>query len=151
MATENFKLGKEVRLYVATTASPTNDAGFALVENENEIELKWSVDDEEIATKSGGKVSTDGLESYELTFTVNEVFTDAGFVALYGAKNKSWKYQLRENVAGVQKVWIEGSFRLTELSGKAGASGVREYTGTLKKAGLITDNGTSPRALNPSA
>lgn len=147
MATENFVLGKEVRLYVATTANPSNDSGYALVENENEIELKWSVDDEEIATKSGGKVSTDGLETYELTFTVNEVFEDAGFASLYGAKNKSWKYQVREMVDGVQKVWIEGSFRLTELSGKAGASGVREYTGTLKKAGNIIDNGAAPRAL----
>jgi hypothetical protein len=146
MATENFKLGKDVRLWVATSATPTNDSGYALVENENEIELKWSVDDEEIATKSGGKVSTDGLETYEITFTVNEVFTDAGFASLYGAKNKSWNYQLRE----ASGVWIEGKFRLTELSGKAGASGVREYTGTLKKAGNITDNGATPRALGTS-
>lgn len=143
MATENFVLGKEVRLWVAKSATPASDSDYVLVENENEIELKWSVDDEEIATKSGGKVSTDGLETYELTFTVNQVFTDAGFTALQGAKNKSWKYQLRE-AAGV---WIEGSFRLTELSGKAGASGVREFTGTLKKAGNITDHGDQPRVL----
>lgn len=143
MATEKFILGKEVRLWVAKIATPTKDSDYVLVENENEIELKWSVDDEEIATKSGGKVSTDGLESYEMTFTVNQVFADAGFTALSGAKNKSWNYQLRE-AAGV---WIEGKFRLTELSGKAGASGVREFSGTLKKAGTVIDNGDSPRAV----
>lgn len=145
--TEKFMLGKEVRLYVAKTQTPANDADYDLVENENEIELKWSVDDEEIATKSAGKVSTDGLESYEMTFTVNEVFEDAGFKSLYNAKNKSWPYQLREGVGAAQKVWIEGSFRLTELSGTAGASGVREYSGTLKKSGVVTDNGDAPRAL----
>lgn len=135
MATENLKLGKECRVYIGKTSTATEDVDFELVENENEMTLSFNVDAQEIDTKSQGKVSLPGTESWELTFTTNAALTDAAANLLAWARNKSWPYQIRE---GANK-WFEGRFLLTGLEHSAGAVGVREGSYTLSNSGTVTE------------
>ena len=78
MATENIKLGSKCRVYIGKTQN-ADGAGaltlFELIENENEFTLSYSVDAQEIDTKSAGKISMPGTESWELTFTTNAALT----------------------------------------------------------------------------
>jgi hypothetical protein len=135
MATQNLKLGKECRVYIGKTLAATADADFELVENENELTVSYSVDAQEIDTKSQGKVSLPGTESWELTFTTNAALTDAAALLLAKARNKSWPYQVRE---GANK-WFAGLFLLTGVEHTAGAVGVREGSYTLSNSGVVTE------------
>jgi hypothetical protein len=136
MATENLKLGKNCRVYIGNTANPADDTEYALIENENELSISYSVDAQEIDTKSAGKISLPGTESYELTFTTNAALNDTTtYALLQAAKNKSWPYQVRE---GENKMF-SGNFVLTGIETSAGAVGVREGSYTLKNSGTVTE------------
>jgi len=135
MATESLKLGKACRVFIGKTADASTDAAFILVENENELTLSYSVDAQEVSTKSVGKVSLPGDETYELTFTTNAALADAAALLLARARNKSWPYQIREG----DKKWFVGKFLLTGIEHTAGAVGVREGSYTLTNSGPVTE------------
>lgn len=135
-ATENLKLGKEVRVYIGKTASATADIDFVKVVNENEVTISYGVDEQDVSTKENGKVSLPGDESYEFKFTVNLALTDTSLQYLAAAKNKSWPYQIKSGA----KVWYEGRFILTGVENKASSQGVVEGSYTLKNSGPITEN-----------
>lgn len=135
MATESLKLGKACRVYIGKTAAATADADFELVENENELTLSYSVDAQEVSTKSEGKVSLPGDETYELTFTTNAALADAAALLLARARNKSWPYQIRED----GKRWFAGKFLLTGIEHTASAVGVREGSYTLTNSGRVIE------------
>ncbi len=134
MATENIKLGSKCRVYIGKTTGATADADFELIENENEFTLSYSVDAQEIDTKSAGKVSMPGTESWELTFTTNAALTDAAVSLLLGARNKSWPYQIREEATKL----YGGNFLMTGVELTAGAVGVREGSYTLRNTSSVT-------------
>ncbi|WP_288484770.1 hypothetical protein [uncultured Novosphingobium sp.] len=143
MATENIKLGSKCRVHIGKTqdASITGPlSNFELVENENEFSLSYSVDAQEIGTKSAGKISMPGTEAWELTFTTNAALTDAADALLKGARNKSWPYLIVED--GTTKLF-GGNFLLTGLEISAGATGVREGSYTLKNSGAVTESPTT--------
>lgn len=141
MATENIKLGYKCRVYIGKlqTADPEAvdalTAGYELIENENEFTLSYSVDAQEIDTKSAGKISMPGTESWELTFTTNAALTDAADALLRGARNKSWPYLIVED--GTTKLF-SGNFLMTGVEITAGATGVREGSYTLSNSGEVT-------------
>ncbi len=141
MATENIKLGSKCRVYIGKTqtADPSAvdalTAGYELIENENEFTLSYSVDAQEIDTKSAGKISMPGTESWELTFTTNAALTDAADALLRGARNKSWPYLIVED--GTTKLF-SGNFLMTGVEITAGATGVREGSYTLSNSGEVT-------------
>lgn len=135
MATESLKLSKACRVYIGKAANSTDDKDFVLVENENELTLAYSVDAQEISTKSVGKVSLPGDETYGLSFTTNAVLADEAALLLARARNKSWPYQIRE---GANK-WFAGKFLLTSIEHSAGAVGVREGSYKLNNSGAITE------------
>jgi len=140
MATENIKLGSKCRVYIGKTKdadiNATDLTGFELVENENEFTLTYSVDAQEIDTKSAGKISMPGTESWELTFTTNAALTDAADTLLRGARNQSWPYLIVED--GTTKLF-GGNFLMTGLEIGAQATGVREGSYTLKNSGEVKD------------
>ena len=142
MATENIKLGSKCRVLIGKTADADIAAAtltdFVLIENENEFTLSYSVDAQEIDTKSKGKISMPGTESWELTFTTNAALTDAADALLKGARNKSWPYLIVED--GTTKLF-GGNFLMTGLEIGAQATGVREGSYTLKNSGAVTDFG----------
>ncbi|MBX9753901.1 MAG: phage tail protein [Pseudomonadaceae bacterium] len=148
MATLNTKLARTHRLYIGNTATPVDDIAFTPVTNENEIQFKYTADFEEVTTKESGgnKVALSGSESYELTFTANQVYTDPGLVLARASRNKHWKWQIRDCSGVDEKVWIEGTFILTGLDDKMSATSVIETSGTLKSAGEVIENAV-PRAL----
>lgn len=84
MATENIKLGSKCRVMIGKTqtADPALLTNFELIENENEFTLSYSVDAQEIDTKSAGKISMPGTESWELTFTTNAALKGANEAGL---------------------------------------------------------------------
>lgn len=137
MATENIKLGSKCRVYIGktATAAPTDLTDFELIENENEFTLSYSVDAQEIDTKSAGKVSMPGTESWELTFTTNAALTDAATNLLLQARNKSWSYVIVED--GTTKLY-SGNFLMTGVELTAGAVGVREGSYTLRNTSNVT-------------
>jgi len=135
MATENLKLGKDCRVYIGKNSTATEDTDFVLVENENELTLSYSVDAQQIDTKSQGKVSLPGTESWEFSFTTNAALTDAAANLLAWARNKSWPYQIREG----ENKWYAGRFLLTGVEHGAQAVGVRESSFTLSNSGTITE------------
>ncbi|GFE72373.1 hypothetical protein [Novosphingobium sp. TCA1] len=141
MATENIKLGSKCRVYIGKTQTADPEAadaitnGFELIENENEFTLSYSVDAQEIDTKSAGKISMPGTESWELTFTTNAALTDAADTLLRQARNKSWSYLIVED--GTKKLF-SGNFLMTGVEITAGATGVREGSYTLSNSGEVT-------------
>jgi len=138
MATENIKLGSKCRVMIGKTATAeiTSDlANFELIENENEFTLSYSVDAQEIDTKSAGKISMPGTESWELTFTTNAALTDAAASLLLSARNKSWAYVIVED--GTTKLY-SGNFLMTGVELTAGAVGVREGSYTLRNTSAVT-------------
>jgi hypothetical protein len=139
MATENIKLGSKCRVYIGKTQN-ADGAGaltlFELIENENEFTLSYSVDAQEIDTKSAGKISMPGTESWELTFTTNAALTDASYALLQKARNKSWSYLIVED--GTRKLF-SGQFLMTGVETTAGAVGVREGSYTLSNSGAVTE------------
>lgn len=137
MATENIKLGSKCRVMIGktATANPTTLADFELIENENEFTLTYSVDAQEVDTKSAGKVSMPGTESWELTFTTNAALTDAATNLLLQARNKSWSYVIVED--GTTKLY-SGNFLMTGVELTAGAVGVREGSYTLSNTSNVT-------------
>jgi len=143
MAEENIKLGSKCRVYIGkaqTTLITAALTDFILVENENEFTLSYSVDAQEIDTKSAGKISMPGTESWELSFTTNAALTDAADAKLKEARNKSWPYLIVED--GTTKLF-GGNFLLTGLEIGAQATGVREGSYTLKNSGAVTENPTT--------
>ncbi|MEV4934144.1 phage tail tube protein [Sphingobium sp. LSP13-1-1.1] len=135
-ATENLKLGKEVRVYIGKTASATSDIDFVKIVNENEVTMSYSVDEQDVSTKENGKVSLPGDESYEFKFTLNLALTDPSLQYLAAAKNKSWPYKVKSGAND----WYEGRFILTGVENKAGSQGVIEGSYTLKNSGPVTEN-----------
>ena len=138
MATENIKLGSKCRVMIgktATAAITTDLVNFELIENENEFTLSYSVDSQEIDTKSAGKVTMPGTESWELTFTTNAALTDAAATLLLKARNKSWSYVIVED--GTTKLY-SGNFLMTGVELTAGAVGVREGSYTLSNTSAVT-------------
>lgn len=138
MATQNIKLGKNCRVHIGKTptADPTDLTNFELVENENEWSLSYSVDAQEIDTKSEGKISMPGTESWEFTFTTNAALTDAAEKLLKTARNKSWSYVIVED--GTKKLF-SGMFLMTGVEHGAQAVGVREASYTLKNSSAVTE------------
>lgn len=136
MATENLKLGKETRIKIGKTADATVDADFVLIENENELTATWSSDPQQVSTKSAGKITLPGDESWEIKFTTNEALTDAARKLLRQAKNTSWAYRVYEG----DDVWLSGKFLLIQDEKKAGAVGVREGSYTLQNSGPVTES-----------
>lgn len=134
-ATENLRLGKEVRVYIGKTSTATADTDFVKVVNENEVTMSYAVDEQEISTKENGKVSLPGDESYEFKFTVNLALDDISLPYLNAAKNKSWPYQIRY---GANK-WYSGRFILTGVENKATSQGVIEGSYTLKNSGPVNE------------
>lgn len=145
MAVQDRKLGKNLRLFIGNTALPVSDTTYTAVINENEIEVSYKADVEEISTKEAGKLSFPGDESFEMKFEAAEVFTDPGFVLVEGAKNTPWKFQIRD-VSGTDTVWLEGEFIVSDMEYKAGTQGVRTVSVTLKNSNTVTLNRPS-RAL----
>lgn len=138
MATENIKLGKNTRVMIGKTqtADPALIENFELIENENEFTLSYSVDAQEIDTKSAGKISMPGSESWELSFTTNAALTDAAANLVTRARNKSWSYLIVED--GTKKLF-SGRFLMTGVETTAGAVGVREGSYTLSNSGAVTE------------
>lgn len=136
MATENLKLGKETRVYIGKSAAATAVADFELVENENEVTCSYKADVQQISTKSAGKLTTPGDESWEIKFTTNEALSDKAASYLRKAKNKSWPYQVRDG----SDVWLAGNFILTDAERKSGSVGVNEGSYTLQNSGTIIEH-----------
>lgn len=136
MATENLKLGTNTRIKIGKTADATADTDFVLVENENEITCTWSSDPQQIITKSAGKITTPGVESWEIKFNTNEALTDNARALLKAAKNKSWAYKVYDG----DDVWLSGKFLLSQAETKAGAVSVREGSYTLQNSGVVTES-----------
>lgn len=145
MATSNPVLSKEYRMYVANSASPANDSAFTLLENENNIQLKFAVDAQSYSTKSLGKVTFPGDTECEIKVDFAEAATDTGLPLAIAQLNNSYKYQIRHH-ATPDTVWIEGSFILTDIEYKIDAKGVREGSLTFKNSSDVTIN-TPPRAI----
>ncbi|WP_188063739.1 phage tail tube protein [Sphingobium sp. KCTC 72723] len=135
MATVKQILNKNVRAYIGKTAAASATADFEKVVNENELSMAWSSDTQEIDTKEGGKITTEGTESYEFSFTVNHAFTDASTPLLQRAKNKAWPYQVRNG----DKLLYSGQFIINSVEAGAAATSVFEVSYTLKNAGPVTE------------
>lgn len=146
MATRKMQLGKSFRLFPGNDTDATAAADFTMVENENEYELTWDGDVEEISTKSGGRERTPGDISVEIKFDFNEVYEDAGLEIVKNAINQVWPFQIRDVSGTEQTIYIEGSFIVSNFSEKAGAKGAREGSVTLQSSGTIKRN-SPPRAL----
>lgn len=145
MAANDIKLGSNFRLFVGTAADADADNLFNLVENENDLTLSIKVDSDKVNTKSGGKVTVAGDVEYSVKATINEIYVDTGLSHLIGALNKAWPYQIRDVVN--DKVWVEGTFVLTDIEYKSGSKGVREIGVTLEAGGAVTVDNTGGRAV----
>jgi hypothetical protein len=135
MATVKQILNKNVRAYIGKTAAASAIADFEKIVNENDLGMNWSSDTQEIDTKEAGKITTEGTESYEFTFTVNHAFVDASTPLLQRAKNRTWPYQVRNG----ENLLYSGQFIINAVDAAAGATSVYEVTYTLKNAGPVTE------------
>lgn len=145
MATAKRELGKDFRLHIGATATPTNDTSFLKVVNENNLSIKKSADVQEDSTKEDGTRNNPGDETYEITFDFNQNFEDTGMAVFDEAFNKPWAYQIRY----LGEVWLEGDFILSELEYNAESKNTISGSGTLVKAGSVTMS-NPPRALIPT-
>lgn len=145
MATLNPVLSKEYRLFVANTASPANDTAYTLVENENNIQIKFASDTQDYSTKSLGKVTFAGDVSCEIKVDFAEAASDTGLPLCIAQLNVSYPYQIRHH-STPDTVWIEGHFILADIEYKIDAKGVREGTMTFKNSDTVIVNST-PRAM----
>lgn len=137
MADKALQLGKDFRLFVANTdTKPATDTAYTVITNENDLNVKFSVDAEVVATKEAGRITLPGDVDCEIKFEFNEAFQDGGLALAEDSLNEARYYQIRA-VAGTDTVWIEGEFTLTDLEYKAGVKGLREGSGTLKNSGDI--------------
>ncbi len=141
-------LSKEYRLFVANTASPTNDTAYTRVENENNIDFKWTADTQDYSTKSLGKVTFSGDVAYEMKVDFAEAATDTGLPLALAQFNVSYPYQIRHSLAsgGTDTVYVEGSFILADVEIKLESKGLRSGTMTFKNSDATLVHQT-PRAL----
>ena len=131
------QLGKEFRLWIAQDAAPVDDNDYDKIVNENALQVTYSADVQENSTKEEGTINNPGDESWEIKFDFNDIYEDTGFATLLAnAKNTPWFYQVRKG----NKIWLEGQFILSQLEFNAESKDVRSGSGTLVKAGDITDN-----------
>uniref|UniRef100_B0T638 Uncharacterized protein n=1 Tax=Caulobacter sp. (strain K31) TaxID=366602 RepID=B0T638_CAUSK len=144
-APKKVTLGKGIRLYVANSATPANDAAYTRVSNENSLEIAWKADEEKVETKEvDNKFSIMGATEITLKAELNEVFDDAG-QALLPQPGKAALFQIRnENDPTNVKILVEGEFAVVDKTYKATVKGTTTWSYGLSAGGVIT---STSRAL----
>lgn len=148
MTTQSLELGKSYRLYIATIAVPATDSDYTAVVNENNMQVSWNGDAQQIDTKEAGKVSFPGSESTEIAFDYNLAFSSTAIALLDAARNVPTPYQIRKVAATGGGVFLEGTFLLSDVKETMATASVVSGNGTLKNTNTVTMHRT-PRTLTP--
>jgi len=138
-------MGVDNRIYVAKVATPTTDADYVRVSNENKFDLKISSKTTETEMKeNGGQIVTQpGPLQYELTMEATEVYDDEGLPILKGKTGQRLKLQQR-NILGSTDggdtggfVEMQGTYIVKDVQVSYEASGNAKYQMTLSGAGDV--------------
>lgn len=154
--------GKNLKLFIANVAEPESDADYVMVGTENEITISIKSDNETYNTKSFGNIVDAGPRQMTIKGTAETVAeNDIGHEALRAADGQTVRFQVRDvsgrtdaNISAgddpLDKVYIEGTFLVSETEEKASATGLVEFTFTLESSGVYTRN-LPARAYVPAA